>query len=362
MVNKIKTIGMGKGFLKTVFLVSLVIVIAISIKFYYFLNTSVSDSQKEIIFEIPPGYGLNAISKRLETMNLVKDADLLRLYVYFSGGVKLFKVGEYALKPSHTPIEIYSILISGRSILYNLTIPEGYNIYQIASVMREKGLGNPGEFLKLVKDPAVISEFNLRGRSLEGYLFPSTYKFARSVPTMTIIKTMVDKFNQIYDESFRKRAREMGFTDKQIITLASIVEKETGNPSERATISSVFHNRLKKRMRLESDPTVIYGIENFNGNLTRTDLQKMTPYNTYRIFGLPEGPIANPRQAAIRAVLWPENTKYLFFVSKNDGTHIFTKNFRDHTRAVNKYQKIRKNRIGKSWRDLRKKTNHREGP
>jgi UPF0755 protein len=149
---------------------------------------------------------------------------------------------------------------------------------------------------------------------------------------------MVNRFHSVFSEEWKKRAAELGFTVHKIVTLASIIEKETGSPKERPLIASVFHNRLKKRMRLESDPTVIYGIKNFNGNLTRKDLKTATPYNTYKISGLPPGPIANPGKASLEAALYPANTNFLYFVSKNDTTHKFSTNLRDHNRAVRKFQ------------------------
>jgi len=346
---------MGKVVLKFLFFACLIVVVLGVGRYWYFLNTPCSDSEEKIVFEVSPGVGLNLIASKLKSLDLISDIQLFKLYVYLNNGVGLLKTGEYLLSPSLTPIEVYAILITGKSILHDITIPEGYNIFDIASLLEQKGLGDKDEFLKLVQDKKIIYELGLEGRSLEGYLFPSTYKFSKSVTTEKIIKTMINKFKNVFTDEFNQRAKEIGFTKHQVVILASMVEKETGNPIERPTIASIFHNRLKKRMRLESDPTVIYGIENFSGNLKREDLKRLSPYNTYKIFGLPEGPIANPGLEAIRAVLWPEETEYLFFVSKNDGTHVFTKNYTDHQKEVHKFQKLGKYRHGKSWRDLQKK-------
>jgi len=157
-----------------------------------------------------------------------------------------------------------------------------------------------------------------------------------------IISTMVNRFRSVFSTEWALRAKELGFTVDQIVTLASIIEKETGAAFERPIISSVFHNRLKKKMRLESDPTVIYGIKNFDGNLTRKHLGTLTPYNTYKIKGLPAGPIANPGRAALEAALYPEKTVFLYFVSKRDTTHYFSTNLKEHNQAVRKYQLRRK--------------------
>jgi len=174
--------------------------------------------------------------------------------------------------------------------------------------------------------------------TFEGYLFPDTYYFPKEAGVEKIISTMVERFRAVFVPEWRERAIQLGFTVNQIVTLASIIEKETGTPFERALISSVFHNRLKKKMRLESDPTVIYGIKDFNGNLTRKDLKTVTPYNTYQIRGLPAGPIANPGRASLEAALYPEDTSFIYFVAKKDSTHHFSTNLKDHNRAVRKYQ------------------------
>jgi UPF0755 protein len=340
---------------KKMFIVVVVLICLIGGKFYYFLNSSSASDDAKITFNVLNGQGVNAITRGLRKDNFVSSTTLFKLYVYLAGGEKLFKAGEYELSKSMTPAQIYDILVSGKSKEYNFTVPEGYNIHQIADLIEQKGYGTKEEFIELVKSPKFIEELNLQGRSLEGYLFPSTYKFPRIVNMRRIVSNMVKKFKEVYKPEYAKRAEEIGFTKHQVVTLASIVEKETGAARERSLIASVFHNRLKKRMRLESDPTVIYGIENFNGNLRRKHLQTVTPYNTYKIFGLPEGPISNPGEDAIKGVLWPDKSKYLFFVSRNDGTHVFTTNFKDHQREVYKWQKLRRNRVGKSWRDLKKK-------
>ncbi len=187
-------------------------------------------------------------------------------------------------------------------------------------------------------DASLAKGNGINADTFEGYLFPDTYHFPGDVQAEKIIQAMVKRFHAVFTPEWRTRAETLGFTVHQAVILASIVEKETGDPSERPVISSVFHNRLKRNMRLESDPTVIYGIKNFNGNITRKDLKRKTPYNTYRIKGLPAGPISNPGKESIRAVLYPANTRFLYFVSKKNGTHAFSTNLADHNRAVRQYQ------------------------
>ncbi|MEJ2039528.1 MAG: endolytic transglycosylase MltG [Desulfosarcinaceae bacterium] len=219
-----------------------------------------------------------------------------------------------------------------------VTIPEGYTFKQIASELARLGLADEQAFIDLASDPATVHDFGLEGETMEGYLFPDTYYFPKGLPAKSIMAKMVERFRQQVPREWSQRARQLGLSLYQVITLASIIEKETGDASERPLISSVFHNRLKKHMRLESDPTVIYGIKNFDGNLTRKHLTTRTPYNTYTIRGLPKGPIANPGRDAIRAALYPAQTDFLFFVSKKDSTHHFSKTIEEHNRAVRKYQ------------------------
>jgi UPF0755 protein len=178
----------------------------------------------------------------------------------------------------------------------------------------------------------------IQAESLEGYLFPDTYYFPRNTPIDRIIQTMLDRFNTVFTPAWADRARGIGLSRHQVVTLASIIEKETGAAGERPLIASVFHNRLARGMRLQSDPTVIYGIEDFDGNLTRAHLETPTPYNTYQVAGLPPGPIASPGRAALEAALFPEETDYLYFVARGDGTHQFSTRLDEHNEAVRRYQ------------------------
>ena len=200
------------------------------------------------------------------------------------------------------------------------------------------GWGDRKTFLAMARDEAFAGKLGFNGKTLEGYLFPETYHFPKHADIKTIITTMARRFKVNFKPEWKIAAKKNGFTIHQVITLASIIEKETGAGEERPLISSVFHNRLKKGMRLESDPTVIYGITGYTGNITRKHLNTRTPYNTYKIKGLPPGPIASPGLKSIEAALFPAKTNFLFFVSRKDGTHQFSTNIRDHNRAVRKYQ------------------------
>jgi UPF0755 protein len=200
------------------------------------------------------------------------------------------------------------------------------------------------EFIQECQNPSFLQQLNLpiQAKSVEGFLFPSTYFLAHHQPARDLIQEMVQNYQKIFSPDLVQRAGELGLDELEVVTLASIIEKETGLASERKRISSVFHNRLQRGMRLQTDPTVIYGIANFNGNLTRKDLETYTPYNTYMIPGLPPGPIANAGKEALLAALYPEDSPYLFFVSKNDGSHYFSSHLREHERAVDRFQRKRR--------------------
>ena len=291
------------------------------------------------IMTIPSGQGLDAIAQRLHQANLIKYPFKYKLIVMLRGETKKLKAGEYLLAASMTPLEIADKIVSGDVHLYKLTVPEGYNLHQIAVRVALAGLASEDAFYKVATDPTAVRQHNINANTFEGYLFPETYYFPPKSTPSQIITKMAEQFQVVFTAKMKQRAQEMNLSVHQVVTLASIIEKETGMPEERAIISSVFHNRLKKRMRLESDPTVIYGIKAFDGNLTRKHLKTPTPYNTYVIKGLPPGPIANPGREAIRAALYPADTRFLFFVSKNDRTHYFSANLKSHNRAVRKYQK-----------------------
>ena len=298
------------------------------------------DSQPSV-FTINPGDNFRSITRRLADSGLIRSPFKFRLLARINNQDKQIKTGEYRLVSTQSPREILDTLIDGKVILYRLTVPEGYTIKQIAHAVAAAGLTDADAFLRAANDPQLIGSLQIDAPSLEGYLFPDTYYFPRTVEPSTIIRTMVRRQRTIFTPEWEAAAHEKGLTVHQVLTLASIIEKETGDPGERALISSVFHNRLKKGMRLESDPTVIYGISDFDGNLTRKHLRTPNPYNTYLIRGLPPGPIANPGAAAIKAALFPAKTRYLFFVARKDGTHQFSTSFTAHKRAVKKYQLTR---------------------
>lgn len=326
---------------------------------YQFTSSRPSDLAQDVVYEVTPGKGFATIASELEQKGLVKNAMFFNIYARFKGDRSRIKVGEYLLRTNMTPPEVLATIVSGKSIARSFTVSEGLSTYEIADLYERQGFGTAASFLALTRDPQLIqSLLGEKVPSLEGYLFPETYMLTKYTDTKTLISNMVKRFLYVYNEVL-PQAEITWMTRNQVVTLASIIEKETGAPEERPLISSVFHNRLAKKMRLQTDPTVIYGKAEQLGriviNITRQDLQTPTPYNTYVIFGLPPGPIANPGREALLAAVNPAESAYLFFVSQNDGTHVFSEDYQGHKKAVQKFQLDRKAREGKSWRDLQKR-------
>ena len=296
-----------------------------------------SDDTNLQVFEVESGMTLKRVARKLSSQKLIRSASAFQAIGLIQNKQKLIMAGEYHVSPSMLPVEILQRITSGKTVLHPVTIPEGYRITEIATLLEEQGLADKEVFLNQAKNLKLVE--GVPTDSLEGYLFPETYHFGKSTSEATIVKKMVDTFKErAWKKEFLNRAREIGFSFHEIITLASLIEKETGKDSERKQISSVFHNRLKKNMRLQTDPTVIYAIENFDGNIRKRDLKIDSPYNTYRYKGLPPGPIASPGLKSIVAALYPADTPNLYFVSRQDGSHQFSATLNEHNRAVQKYQ------------------------
>ena len=288
---------------------------------------------------IPDGSTFQHVASLLKREGLIKSRTVFVLLGKSQSADRKVHAGEYELNPGMTPAEILSKLLNGQVLLHPLTIPEGLTIAQIADVASEQGLTDPAEFLRLANDRAFIASLGIKAETLEGYLYPNTYKFPRPIKARELLVAMVEQLRQVVGPDLLARMQELKMTMHEVLTLASVIEKETGSGGERPEISAVFHNRLKKHIPLQSDPTVIYGLPAFDGNLHKKDLSSPSPYNTYRVQGLPPGPIANPGIQAIRATLYPSDSRSLYFVSRNDGTHQFSATLIEHNQAVEKYQK-----------------------
>ncbi len=306
--------------------------------YFYSIKPAGRLDYEPIIVTIAPGQNFNKIVDDLSQHHLISSPLKFKLIARLKAYDRKIMTGEYALSTPITPLAILEALTNGKIRLHRLAIPEGFNIKQIAQRVESSGFLRKEKFIKAATDPEFAKKMKIPAQTFEGYLFPDTYLFPKDITAKQIITEMVKQFRMTFSDEWKKQAQSIGFSIHEIITLASIIEKETGVASERPVIASVFHNRLKKNMRLASDPTVIYGIKNFNGNITKKDLQRLTPYNTYMISGLPPGPIANPGAQSIKAALFPAKTNYLYFVAKRDKTHQFSETLKDHNRAVRKYQ------------------------
>ncbi|MCB0369097.1 MAG: endolytic transglycosylase MltG [Bdellovibrionales bacterium] len=328
--------------------------------YWSFVFEPATKDQKQIIFEVTENKNFITIANELEKENLIKNTHFFNIYAKLTGQRSKIKVGEYALNSQMRPKEILSIITSGISISKPLTIPEGYNIFEIAELIEKMGIAKKEEFTKLAFDKKFIFEvLGHQESSLEGYLYPETYQVTKYMNIKEIIRAQVRQFKNIF-KTVLSQSQSNELNQRQLLILASIIEKETGNPSERSLISSVFHNRLKKRMRLQTDPTILYGKSLASGklemNISKSDiLSKENPYNTYAIPALPPGPISNPGKAAMMAAVQPAKTDFLYFVSQNDGTSRFTTTLIEHNKNVKETQLNPKSREGKSWRQLQQK-------
>lgn len=324
---------------------------------YSFVNSPASDSKQDVIYEIAPATSFSVIAKELQDKNVVKNAEVFSLFAKFTGMRGKIKRGEYLLNTNMRPSEVLAVITSGKSIARPFTITEGLNIFEISELYAQKGFGSRDEFFKLLTEPSFIqSLIGEKLSSLEGYLFPETYQVTKYTTAKELITSMVRRFQNVFSEVTAKYPLN-GLTPRQLVILASIVEKETGASQERPLIAGVFHNRMKKGMKLQTDPTILYGKAVMSGKLSmsisRDDLQnEKNPYNTYVIPSLPPGPISNPGREALIVSIQPPTTKYLYFVSQNNGTSTFSETYEEHLKAVKKYQIDPKAREGKSWRDL----------
>ncbi len=312
------------------------------------------DRSETVTVVIPKGSAVRQISKILGNGGLVDDDVRLLILARYLGLSAKLQAGEFALHRGQTPGELLRELVSALPVQHAVTIAEGLTIAQIAEIFAAGGWCDRDEFIRLAGDPEFLKSLGLESRkTLEGYLYPDTYHLTRRGHSASdLLRMQVQRFFVVWRDL--QEEVPSTFSSYEILILASMVEKETGQASERPLIAGVFHNRLQKGMRLQSDPTVIYGLENFTGNLTRNDLKTPSPYNTYTLDRLPLGPICNPGKEALAAALHPAESNFFYFVSKNDGSHHFSGSLREHNRAVNKYQRARKRDIVEKQEKKRK--------
>ncbi len=298
----------------------------------------------ESVFRIGGGDTLRVVAERLHSSGLIRlQPWILVTWGQLTGAERSIKSGEYDLTPRMTPAQILAKFVSGNVKTHSVTLPEGIRLDEVAARLERAQIVDAEEFLEHAREAKLGRSLGIEGETFEGYIYPETYRFRRPTPPDEILERTVNEFLSRITEQDRARIRESGRSLHEIVTLASIVEKETAVESERPLIAAVFWNRLHKRMRLQSDPTVIYGLietqGHFDGDIRYRDLRADNPYNTYTRHGLPPGPIANTTIASVRAVLEPADVSYLYFVSRNDGTHEFSTTLREHSRAVERYQR-----------------------
>lgn len=290
---------------------------------------------------IAPGTGTAAIRRRLVDAGIIRDEVAFRVALWWTGRALDLQAGEYRFDRPLAAVDVVERIARGDVYTRRITFPEGLTIQEMAEIFESRGFGAAADFIEAAMNPSRIQDLDAQAVDLEGYLFPETYALPRAVPASRLIAMMVDRFLATYTDRWRRAAEEQGLTMRQVVTLASLIEEETGKSEERPIVAAVYRNRLRIGMRLQADPTVVYALRQvgkYTGNIRRDDLARDSPYNTYRYAGLPPGPIAAPGAASLEAALTPAQVSYLYFVSRNDGTHAFARTLAEHNRNVREFQ------------------------
>jgi UPF0755 protein len=299
-------------------------------------------TEPEVFVDIPSGSGPSRIGERLAAAGVVRDAMTFRAALVVSGRARALKAGEYRFDSPMHALDVIDKIARGDVYTRLLTFREGLTIMDMAEVFEEKGFGQAAEFRKAASNVSLIADLDPAAKDLEGYLFPETYSLPRDTPATEVVAQMVKGFRNALTPDLIASAKAGDFTVRQLVTLAALVEKETGTPEERPIVAAVYRNRVRIRMPMQADPTVIYALQKagkYNGNLTREHLREFdSPYNTYMYPGLPPGPIASPGKASLEAAAKPADVDYLYFVSKNDGSHVFAATLAEHNRNVQTWQ------------------------
>jgi UPF0755 protein len=336
--------------IKSFLAVSIILLYFLSLWLGFGLYFSKKSAPEKIIFEVEKGKGVKAIAQSLEKRGIIKDKWTFLIEFKLFVSPQSLKAGEYLFSPPFKVKEILTTLIQGKIYLHPLAVPEGLTAKEIAELLQSQGFGQKEDYQHTFSDTGPIYSWDRKAANLEGYLFPETYYFPKSATARQIALDMVSQFKTVFSEIWQKRAHELGLTIREVVILASLIEKETPLPEERRLVSAVFHNRLKMGMKLDCDPTIVYvlKLENrFEGRLHSKDMKLDSLYNTYLYRGLPPGPICNPSRESLLAALYPSPVNYLYFVSRNDGSHEFSRTFQEHQIAVRKYQKSQRGRSPK---------------
>ncbi|MCX7913467.1 MAG: endolytic transglycosylase MltG [Thermodesulfovibrionales bacterium] len=329
-------------------LIAILLILLVSFYLSFQLLVPVTNESSLIEIEIPRGASYKKSLSIIVEKGLMRDSFIFLLIGKVYGIDKKLRAGFYLFKGRMTPWQVFKKLLAGEVIEYWLCIKEGETLFDIAEKLKATGLVDYETFISLAYNKDFLESLSIRAPSLEGYLYPDTYRLPKGASPEYIISIMVNKLRKEYAGKLKEREKELGLTENEVLTLASIIEREAIVDEERAIISAVYHNRLKIGMPLQADPTAVYGIKPYDQKITKEDLKVNSRYNTYRIRGLPPGPIASPSIKSIIAALYPAEVPYLYFVSKGDGTHIFSKTLKEHNIAVNKVRSQRGNSINGS--------------
>ena len=305
---------------------------------WYLLCLFVPPGNGSVVCNIsfPPGSGIRKLANELKAGGVIRSTWHFVLMTRLRGDAHRLKAGEYRFSDAMTPEMILKKIVSGEVDYRKFTLPEGYSVYQAAELLEQQGYFKKDTFLAKSRDKVLLARLGLNEDSAEGYLYPATYNLSRDGDEEQLLEQMIVQFNKAYT-TIQGGERIQRFSRHEIVTLASMIEKEAVSAKEKPIIASVFHNRLKIGMPLQSDPTAVYGVRAFSGKVSKADIQRPSPYNTYLNKGLPPGPIGNPGMDAVQAAQNPANTDFLYFVARQDGTHQFSRNLEEHNRAVVRY-------------------------
>lgn len=304
-----------------------------------FLRPAEPGATRTVLIEVAPGSRFSDISAQLKDKALIRYAWTLNLLAQFRKADTQVKAGEYEISPGMSSRQILDRLVSGDILKRLVTVRPGMSIWEVGTELQNKGVLSADEFNASLSDPALLARAGISAPSFEGYLYPETYQLSRPITVWQVLLRMIEEGERNWPPEFTSRADEMRLSRHEVLTLASIIEKEAGNQEEMPIISSVFHNRYSRGMPLQADPTVIYGIKDFDGNLKKEHLTDPHAYNTYVHVGLPPGPICNPGMNSIKAALFPADTTFLYFVADGTGKHVFSTTYQEHQENVNRYQR-----------------------
>jgi UPF0755 protein len=295
----------------------------------------------ELFVQIPQGVGTKEIGRALVDAGIVKDTWTFRGALYWTGASRSLKAGEYRFDRPLTAVQVVERLVRGDVYVRRLTFPEGLTIVEMSKLYESHGFGRASEFVDAARNVEAIKDLDPQATDLEGYLYPETYALPHGASASALVSMMVARFRAVFDESLQQRAQAQGMSVREVVTLASLVEKETARADERPIVAAVYRNRVKIGMGMQADPTVVYALEKagrWDGNIRKNDLALDSPYNTYKHAGLPPGPIASPGKPSLEAALEPADVPFLYFVSRNDGSHVFARTLDEHNRNVQRYQ------------------------